>query len=76
MGERGAGAVAALGAGENTAGGEDQDVTVGELLLELTGETVVVMSVEFFPRTRWSKKEGRTVAALGGNLEGMGRGQR
>jgi len=33
LGERGAGSVAALGTGENAAGGEDQDVTVGELLL-------------------------------------------
>lgn len=36
----GAGSVGALGAGENAAGGEDQDVAVGELLLEFTGETV------------------------------------
>lgn len=42
LGLRGAGAVAALGAGKNTAGCEDQDVAVGELLLELTGETVYI----------------------------------
>lgn len=30
----------ALGAGQDTARGEDQDVAVGELLLELTGEAV------------------------------------
>ena len=36
----GAGPVGALGAGKNAAGGEDQDVAVGELLLELAGETV------------------------------------
>lgn len=28
----------ALGAGQDAAGGQDQDVAVGELLLELTGE--------------------------------------
>jgi hypothetical protein len=33
-------AVGALGAGENAAGGNEDDVAVGELLLELTGETV------------------------------------
>ena len=44
LGERGARAVRALGAGENTARGEDQDVAVGELLLELTGEAVIQLS--------------------------------
>lgn len=29
-----------LGAGQDAAGGEDQDVAVGELLLELTGEAM------------------------------------
>jgi hypothetical protein len=37
-----AGAVGALGAGEDAAGGEDQDMAVRELLLELTGETVTL----------------------------------
>jgi hypothetical protein len=35
-----AAAVGALWAGENTAGCDDEDVTVGELLLELAGEAV------------------------------------
>jgi hypothetical protein len=39
LGLRGARPVGALGAGENAAGSNDQDVAVGELLLELTGET-------------------------------------
>ena len=39
LGLRGAGAVGALGAGKDAAGSDDQDVAVGELLLELTGET-------------------------------------
>jgi len=39
LGLRRARAVGALGAGENAAGSNDQNVTVGELLLELTGET-------------------------------------
>ena len=38
LSERGARAVGALGAGKDAARGEDQDVAVGELLLELTGE--------------------------------------
>ena len=43
--ERCARAVGALGAGKNAARGEDQDVAVGELLLELTGESAVVSKV-------------------------------
>jgi hypothetical protein len=39
--ERGARAVGALGAGQDAARGEDQDVAVGELLLELTGESAL-----------------------------------
>jgi hypothetical protein len=42
LGEGGARAVGALGTGENTARGEDQDVAVGELLLELTGESAII----------------------------------
>ena len=38
---RGTAAVGALGAGENAAGGEDQDVAVGELLLEFAGEALL-----------------------------------
>lgn len=34
-------AVGALGAGENAARGQDEDVAVGELLLELTGEALL-----------------------------------
>ena len=44
-----AGAVAALGAGEDAARGEDEDVSVGELLLELAGESVTrVRLLELF----------------------------
>jgi len=39
LGLRGARAVGALGAGQDAAGSNNQDVAVGELLLELTGET-------------------------------------
>lgn len=39
LGEGSAGAGGALWAWQDAAGGEDQDVAVGELLLELTGET-------------------------------------
>jgi hypothetical protein len=38
LGLGGAAAVAALGAGQDAAGGDDQNVTVRELLLELTGQ--------------------------------------
>jgi hypothetical protein len=38
LGLRRAGAVGTLGAGKNAAGSHNQDVAVGELLLELTGE--------------------------------------
>ena len=41
LGLAGAGPVGALGAGQDAAGSNDQDVAVGELLLELTGETVM-----------------------------------
>jgi hypothetical protein len=41
LGEGGSRAVRALWSWENTAGSEDQDVAVGELLLELTGETII-----------------------------------
>jgi hypothetical protein len=39
-----AGAGRALGAGQDASGSDDQDVTVGELLLEFTGEAVVFVS--------------------------------
>jgi hypothetical protein len=42
LGEGSARAVGALGTGKNTARGEDQDVAVGEFLLELTGESAIV----------------------------------
>ena len=37
----GAGSVGALGARENAAGSEDEDVAVGELLLELAGQALL-----------------------------------
>lgn len=40
------GAVGALGAGKDAAGRNDEDVTVGELLLELTGQADVGVSIE------------------------------
>ena len=40
LGLRGAAAVGALGAGEDAARGEDEDVTVGKLLFELAREAV------------------------------------
>ena len=41
LGLRGAAAVAAFGAGEDAAGGYDEDVAVGELLFKLAGEAWV-----------------------------------
>lgn len=67
------GAVRSLWAWENTAGGEDQDMSVGELLFKFTSETAVHIS---FDLRYGLGKRGLTVVALGGNLEGMGRGQR
>jgi hypothetical protein len=52
LGLRGAGPVGALGAGQNAAGGNDQDVAVGELLLELTGEAETGTSAR---NSRWVK---------------------
>jgi len=43
LGLAGARAVAALGAGQNAAGSDNEDVAVRELLLELTGQTEVVL---------------------------------
>lgn len=45
LGLGGAAAVAALGAWQDAARGDDDDVAVGELLLELTGEAVEVALV-------------------------------
>lgn len=41
LGLRGAGSVGSLGAGENAARSDEQDVAVGELLLELAGQTLL-----------------------------------
>jgi hypothetical protein len=43
LGLRGTGAVGSLGAGKDTARREDQDVTIRELLLEFTGETIITV---------------------------------
>lgn len=92
LGLGGARAVGALGTGEDAARGEDQDVAVGELLLELTSEAVCSLisprvsqcQSNCDPSLHSSGMEERemeggemlTVAALGGNPGGMGRGQR
>jgi len=43
----GARAVGALGAGKDAARSDEEDVAVGELLLELTGEARWVISISF-----------------------------
>ena len=63
----------ALGAGQDAARGEDQDMAVGELLLELTGETTSMLEARI---ANVSRRRMLTAAAHGGNRTGKGRGQR
>lgn len=56
-----AGAVAAFGAGENTAGCEDQDMAVGELLLELSGQALLDL-VEAWQKRNWDKDDNSALA--------------
>jgi len=65
--ERGARAVGALGAGENAARGEDQDVAVGELLLELTGESLL-HAVEALQGRNGDKDDNSLLAVADFNL--------
>ena len=60
LSERGARAVGALGAGQNAARGEDQDVAVGELLLELTGETGTLTLDSVSQLSELEEREGKT----------------
>jgi hypothetical protein len=64
--------------GQNAARGEDQDVAVGELLLELTGESVLVNDNSIIPNGLiWRVERGKpTSAAHGGSPAGKERGQR
>lgn len=73
-----AGASGSLGAGQDAARGKDQDVAVGELLLELTGEAVKIVSLRAFDTRMVCEDQecGLTAAELGGNQPGRGRGQR
>lgn len=45
-----AGAGGALGAGEDTASGQDEDVAVGELLLQLTGQAEIELAADMLYR--------------------------
>jgi len=83
--ERGARAVGALGAGEDAARGEDQDVAVGELLLELTGESALwsvsnlhipICNLSWEGEREGEGEGGHTSAARGGNPARKERGQR
>lgn len=49
-------AIGALGAGKNAARSNDQDVAVGELLLELTGETLLGL-VPALEKGNWDKDD-------------------
>ena len=64
----------ALGAGQDAARGQDKDVAVGELLLQLAGEAGEGTSQ---PAVQINKgREGLTAAGLCGSPAGKGRGQR
>lgn len=66
-----------LGAGQDAARGQDQDVAVGELLLQLTGEAVKDgMSVTRCQTGITTGERKLTAAGHGGNPAGEGRGQR
>jgi len=69
-----AGAGRALGAGKNAARGQDKDMAVRELLLQLAGQTVVSVSI-IRPCGRGGR-EILTAAGHGGSPAGKGRGQR
>lgn len=72
-----AGTGRAAGAGENAAGGEEEDVAVRELLLELTSQAVGREYQHLCPGIRtWDRNVQLTAAELGGSREGKGRGQR
>lgn len=82
-----AGAGGTLGAGQDTAGSQDQDVAVRELLLELTGQTkkrVSLLESCFGGKYHQEKVTGKerrgkkklTAAEHGGSPAGKGRGQR
>jgi len=65
--EGGARTVGALGAGKNAAGGEDQDMAVGELLLELTGESLL-HAVETLQGRNGDKDDNSLLAVADFNL--------
>lgn len=65
----------ALGLGEDAAGSEDQDVAVGELLLELTSEAATQHG-QYVQCKMDSLFVQLTAAGRGGSPAGMGRGQR
>jgi len=69
LGLRGAGAVAALWARENAAAGEDQDMAVGELLLELAGESLLHL-VEAWKGWDGDKDDNSLLAVANFNLAG------
>ena len=68
-------AAGALGAGEDAARGQDQDVAVGELLLQLTGEAMLLVGIQNII-SRSTGGEVLTAAEPGGSPAGMGRGQK
>lgn len=74
LSEGGARAGGALGTGENAARGKNQDMAVGELLLELTGESVVI-SIPCLLKLEGARGS-ITSAARGGNPARKERGQR
>lgn len=82
LGLAGAAAVAALWAGQDAARGDDEDVAVGEFLLELTCEAVCE-KMQFSDRPRLGEEEELsfsrvvlTAAGSGAIRSGVGRGRR
>lgn len=72
-----AGAGRALGAGEDTARSQDEDVAVGELLLQLTGQAAdYEISLKFGFLFGGKNLFLLTAAEHGGSPAGKGRGQR
>jgi hypothetical protein len=71
-----AAAVGALWAGEDTAGGDDEDVTVGELLLKLAGEAVKILELCARAKASRKRRQELTAAETCAIQEAMGRERR
>lgn len=76
---RGTAAVGSLWAGQDTAGSDDEDVTVGELLLKLAGEAVRIINIRILLRKLGkfgTERRKLTAAEICAIQEAMERGRR